>query len=192
MDEHGGSARRRIHDRLHAPHPAARRGIRWWDRQGLRGGLLGGIGFALVELVIMSAQEGQTAVARLLRRIAAMWIGPAALDPDFSFAAVAVIGTVMHLGLSALFGLFLTWLTDSHAAKSWLARSRANLIVVATLYGLLLWPLNVYFIAPFVGWEWFARETEPVVQALAHLCYGALLGLYLNHRLGARCQVNPL
>jgi hypothetical protein len=37
-----------------------------------------------------------------------------------------------------------------------------------------------------VGWEWFAQETEPVIQAAAHLCYGLLLGLYLNHRLEPR------
>ena len=166
--------------------PVVRRGVRWWDRQGLRGGLLGGIGFALVELLVMGAQEGRTAVARLLRRIAAMWIGPEALDPAFSFAAVAVIGTAMHLGLSALFGLFFTWLTESRVERMRFARSRARLPALATLYGLLLWPLNVYLIAPFVGWAWFARETEPVVQFLAHLCYGALLGLYLNHRLGPR------
>jgi hypothetical protein len=103
--------------------PVARRGTRWWDRQGLHGGLLGGIGFALVGLLVMGAQEGQTAVARFLRRIAAMWIGPQALDPAFSFAAVAVIGTAMHLGLSALFGLFFTWLTESRAVKSRFARS---------------------------------------------------------------------
>jgi hypothetical protein len=148
--------------------------------------LLGGIGFALVELLLMEAQEGQTAVARFLRRIAAMWIGPQALDPGFSFVTVAVIGTIMHLGLSAIFGLIFTWMTDSRAAKSRFLRSRASLLVASTLYGLLLWPLNAYVIAPFVGWEWFARETEPVVQVMAHLCYGALLGLYLNYRLGTR------
>ncbi len=139
------------------PESVARRGIRWWDQQGLRGGLLGGIGFALVELLLMGTQEGRVAVARLLRRIAAMWIGPEALDPSFSFATVAVIGTAMHLGLSALFGLLFTWMTDSRAAKSLFSRSRASLVVAATLYGLVLWPLNVYLIAPFVGWEWFAR-----------------------------------
>jgi hypothetical protein len=143
--------------------------------------LLAGIGFALVELVVMGVQEGQLAVARFLRRIAAMWIGPQALASDFPFAAVAVVGTIMHLGLSALFGLIFTWLTESRLPV--LARSRAALLAAAVTYGLLLWPLNVYLIAPFVGWEWFASETEPLVQAAAHLCYGALLGLYLGHRL---------
>lgn len=186
MHEHPGQPGLQTHDPPIPPASPVQQGIRWWDRQGLRGGLLGGIGFAVVELLVMDVQEGQTAVARLLRRIAAMWIGPEALDPDFSFAAVAVIGTVMHLGLSALFGLFFTWLTESRAVKSLFVQSRASLLAAATAYGLLLWPLNVYLIAPFVGWEWFARETEPVVQFLAHLCYGVLLGLYLNHRLAPR------
>ena len=126
-----------------------RRGMRWWDKQGLRGGLFAGVGFAIVELVLMDVQEGEIAVARLLRRVAAMWIGPEALAPDYPFAVVAVVGTAMHFGLSALFGLFFTWLTESAAPR--LALSRTAPIAAATLYGLLLWPLNVYLIAPFIG-----------------------------------------
>jgi hypothetical protein len=164
--------------------PAAPSGVRWWDRQGLRGGVLAGVGLALVELVMMDLQGGHLVVARFLRRIAAMWIGPQALAPDFPFTTVAVVGMLIHIGLSALFGLIFTWLTESRVHE--LARSRAILLLAATGYGLLLWPLNVYLIAPFVGWEWFAQETEPVVQAAAHLCYGLLLGLYLDHRLGPR------
>ena len=164
--------------------PPAPRGIRWWDRQGLRGGLLAAIGFALVELLAMGIQEGQVEVARFLRRIAAMWVGPAALSADFSFAAVVAVGSVMHLGLSALFGLIFTWLTESHLLR--LVHSRGALLATATIYGVLLWPLNVYLIAPFVGWEWFAQETEPVVQAAAHLCYGVVLGLYLDSHAAGR------
>jgi hypothetical protein len=163
---------------------ATPRGIRWWDRQGLRGGVLAGIGFAMVELVMMDLQGGHLVVARFLRRIAAAWIGPQALEPDFPFAIVAAVGTILHFGLAALFGLIFTWLTESRVQE--LRRSRAILLVLATGYGLLLWPLNVYLIAPFVGWEWFARDTPPVVQAAAHFSYGLLLGLYLSHRLGSR------
>ena len=162
--------------------PAAPSGIRWWDRQGLRGGVLAGIGFAVVELVMMDLQGGHLVVARFLRRIAAMWIGPQALAPDFPFTIVAVVGMLIHFGLSALFGLIFAWLTELRVHE--LARSRPIVVLAATGYGLLLWPLNLYLVAPFVGWEWFAQETEPVVQAAAHVCYGLLLGLYLNRRLG--------
>ena len=162
----------------------APRGIRWWDRQGLRGGVLAGIGFAVVELVMMDLRGGHLVVARFLRRIAATWIGPQALAPDFPFTTVAVVGTIIHFGLAALLGLIFTWMTESRVHA--LARSRVQLLLAATGYGLLLWPLNVYLIAPFVGWEWFVRETEPTVQAAAHLCYGLLLGLYLDRRVGPR------
>ena len=164
--------------------PRAPRGIRWWDRQGLRGGFVAGTGFALIELLAMGIREGQIEVDRLLRRIAAMWIGPAALAADYPFATVAVVGTVMHFSFSALFGLIFTWLTESHLPR--LVRSRRALLATATIYGLLLWPVNVYVIAPFVGWEWFAQETEPAVLAAAHLCYGVLLGLYLDRNAGRR------
>lgn len=162
------------------PEPVMGTRVRWWDRQGLRGGLLAGIGFALIELLLMGALDGQVEVARFLRRIAAMWIGPAALAPDYPFGIVAAVGSVMHLGLSAIFGLIFTWLTESIVPR--LARSPGALLAAATAYGLLLWPVNVYLVAPFVGWEWFAHETAPVVQAAAHLGYGMVLGLYLYRR----------
>jgi hypothetical protein len=146
--------------------------------------VLAGIGFAFVELVMMDLQGGHLVVARFLRRVAAMWIGPQALAPDFPFTGVAVVGMLIHFGLSALFGLIFTWLTESRIHE--LASTRAMLVLAAMGYGLLLWPLNVYLIAPFVGWEWFGQETEPIVQAAAHLCYGLLLGLYLDYRLGLR------
>jgi hypothetical protein len=145
---------------------------------------MAGIGFAVVELVIMDLQGGHLVVARFLRRIAAMRIGPQALAPDFPFTAVALVGTVLHFGLSALFGLLFAWLTESRVDE--LARSRAILVLATKVYGLLLWPINVYLIAPFVGWAWFAQETAPAVQAAAHLCYGVLLGLSLDHRLRSR------
>jgi hypothetical protein len=159
--------------------------MRWWDRQGLRGGLLAGIGFALVELLLMGIQHGPAADARLLRRIAATWIGPAALDADYPFGTVVVVGTIIHGGLSALFGLGFTWLTSTALAAR-LLRSRGTFLAAAALYGLVLWPFNVYLVAPFVGWEWFARETEPAVQAVSHLCYGLILGLYLERRAASR------
>ena len=114
-----------------------------------------------------------------------MWIGPQAVAPDFPFTAVAVVGAMLHFGLSALFGMIFTWITETESWLPELERSRALLVLAAIGYGLLLWLLNLYLIAPFVGWEWFARETEPLVQAAAHLCYGGLLGLYLGRRLGS-------
>lgn len=100
--------------------------------------------------------------------------------------------------MSALFGLIFTWLPESHPPV--FGRSRGLPIVTAAVCGLLLWPLNAhvygygygygYVIAPFVGWEWFACETEPLVQAAAHLSYGAVPGLYLERRLRSGMAVS--
>lgn len=158
----------------------ARRRVRWWDRQGLRGGLVAGIGAAAVEISLLRMHDGAGAVARLLRRITAMWAGSEVLDPAYPFAQVAVVGAVLHLGLSAVFGLVFTWWSESVAPG--LVRSRVALIGAATLYGLLLWPLNAYVVAPLFGWDWFARAADPASLAAAHLAYGVLLGLYLDRR----------
>jgi hypothetical protein len=38
--------------------PTPRRGIRWWDRQGRRGGLVAGVGLALIEILVNGAALG--------------------------------------------------------------------------------------------------------------------------------------
>lgn len=49
-----------------------RRGVRWWDKQGLRGGFLAGIGAAVVEVAVLRVHDGGGAGERLIRRIVAL------------------------------------------------------------------------------------------------------------------------
>jgi hypothetical protein len=50
---------------------------------------------------------------------------------------------------------------------------------VATLYGLILWLVNFYLIAPAARWDWFAGANL-LVQFFSHmLFFGAVLGLCL-------------
>ena len=89
--------------------------------------------------------------------------------------AVAGVGVLMHLLLSAFYGGTLgaaTWLLRP------LSRSRVALVASAAAFGVLLWLVNFYVIAPF-AFPWFTMA-NPIVQFLAHaVFFGATLGLLL-------------
>ena len=60
-------------------------------------------------------------------------------------------------------------------------RRTTKLLVGGAFYGLGLWTVNVYVIAPLWGWAWFPGTTAPLVQAIAHaLFFGVPLAAYLD------------
>jgi uncharacterized membrane protein YagU involved in acid resistance len=74
-----------------------------------------------------------------------------------------------------------------------LARSRGALIIAATLYGLLLWVVNFYVIAPVAGWNWFPDMTDPLVQFVAHtFLFGTVLGLVIERSISAQSGRNSI
>ena len=102
---------------------------------------------------------------KLLRMVAAMARGPAALEPDdeFDFAIVAT-GLALFYALSMLYGLAIaSLLTDS---------PRRHASVVGIAFGLALYSANFYgFTALF---PWFAAD-RTIDTLVAHALYGFLL-----------------
>lgn len=102
---------------------------------------------------------------KLLRAVAAMARGPAALQPEdeFDFIAVA-IGLTLFYAIAALYGLALACiLTDS-------PRRHASILGVA--FGLALYSANFHgFTALF---PWFT-EYRTIDNVLAHAVFGLLL-----------------
>lgn len=146
-------------------------GMRGWALTGVVMGLLAGMAFILFEL-IMAAIIGPSAVM-VLRAISAIVLGPGALEPSVNVGAAVVIGLIVHFVLSAVFGLIFSmvvWAVPS------LISSDGVLLGAAAIYGLVLWIVNFYVIAPR-AFPWFT-EANPVVQFFAHiLFYGGVLGL---------------
>ena len=55
-----------------------------------------------------------------------------------------------------------------------------SLAIAGALFGIALWLVNFYVIAPVVGWQWFPEQTNPIVQFLAHtFFFGAPAGWML-------------
>ena len=149
-----------------------------WVRQGLIGGLIAGLIFAMFEMVVAALINGASAFFMPLRMIGAMVLGAEALDPGYSLITAGPAGVLVHVVLSALFGAVFGAVV---AAVPAVARSTGALVAAAGLYGLLLWLVNFYVVAPAAGWDWFPNGTDEAVQVVAHVvCFGALLGFYLD------------
>lgn len=149
----------------------------WWLKQGAIGGVIAGVAFAMFEMLATALLNGAAAFFMPLRMIGAIALGPGALQPGYSLLTAGLVGMVIHMMLALVFGIVFALLVAYVPA---LASSPMALLAAASAYGLLLWLVNFYLIAPAMGWVWFG-ESNPVVQFLAHtFMFGAALGLYLD------------
>jgi hypothetical protein len=154
-----------------------------WLRTGALLGLVAGVVFAVFEM--LAAWGMGDGFWMPLRMIGAIVLGEDALEPSYSLAGAALTGAVLHMALSALYGAVFGALA---AFALGLQSSRAALVAATSLYGLTLWLVNFYVIAP-VAFEWF-QDANAFVQFIAHVFfYGALLGLLLAARLPLGAQV---
>jgi hypothetical protein len=150
--------------------------IGWWLRQGAIGGFIAGIPFALFEMAAAAVMMGPEASTMPLRMIGAIPLGAAALEPTYPLATAALTGVVVHMVLSTINGAIFGAVVGSVPAL----QPSAPLVVGAVVYGLALWVVNFFVIAPIAGWTWFPEATDPLVQIVAHgVLFGGVLGGYL-------------
>lgn len=157
---------------LHDTHvPVTRAEISWALRQGAIGGILAGIVFAMFEMIASAMMMGGEAFFMPLRMIGAMVLGPVALEPTYSLWAAGLAGIIVHMVLAVIYGGVFTVVFGG-------LRSANIDIAVGAAYGLALWLINFYLIAP-LAFPWFA-EANPVIQVVAHtFFFGAVLGSYV-------------
>ncbi len=149
----------------------------WWVKQGAIGGVIAGLVFSMFEMIVAAVLNGAAAFFMPLRMIGAIVLGQGALQPSYPLLTAGLVGIVVHMMLSVIFGIVFALLVSYVPA---LANSTMALLAAASAYGLLLWLVNFYIIAPTAGWVWFTNS-NPVVQFLAHtLMFGTALGFYLD------------
>lgn len=161
---------------------AVRRPLGRWLLHGLIGGIIAGVVFAAFEMMVAALLKGSMdAFWDPMRMIGAMVLGEAALEPTYALATAAITGFALHMMFSVAFGLvfaFIAWAVPA------LGVSPAALVVGASAYGLLLWLLNFYAVAPAAGWTWFPEKADQFWQGfVAHaFMFGSVLGAYLARR----------
>lgn len=103
--------------------------------------------------------------------VVVVWVGLM-----INFALSIIFGLSFGTGFGLLFGLGRGPLV---AAVARLKHPLWWLLLAASIFGLVLWPINFYGIAPAIGWVWF-QKTDAVVQFFGHtFFFGLTLGLYL-------------
>ena len=108
-----------------------------------------------------------------LRMVSAIALGRTALDPAYSLPLAAITGVAMYAILSVLFA----FVFSAFVSPLW---SRTRIMRSGIRYGIAVWLLNVYVIAPALGWTWLAESGNPLVLFLAHaLAFGGPLGWLL-------------
>lgn len=148
--------------------------VRFGIGPAIVGGIIGGLAFAAFEMTAAAVLMGPQTVFMPLRMIGAIVLGAQALDPGYSLITAAVAGVIVHMVLSIAFALMLAAVTPA-------AVTTGTLASIGVAFGIGLWLVNFYVIAPFAGWTWFPERTNPIVQFLAHaFFFGWPVGWYLG------------
>jgi uncharacterized membrane protein YagU involved in acid resistance len=138
------------------------------------------------EMVASSLSGAATADAPL-RMAAALVLGRRALSADYPFAGAALAGIAVCIVLSIVFAAAFTALASWIAAitEGELLTHTADMLVAGVIFGVALWLMNFYVIAPLAGWRWFPDDMNHLVAFLGHgFFFGGVLGLALGlHRL---------
>ena len=147
-----------------------------WAKSGMVGGLIGGITFALFQMIIAAILVNN--FWGPLRMIAGTVLGPQALTPEVSLWLAAVVGVLVHLIYSIVAGAIFALII---AAVRPLHTSAAIIVLAGGVFGLLMWLINFFVISPAVGWSWFPQNTDQFWQGfVAHtFLYGTILGWYM-------------
>jgi uncharacterized membrane protein YagU involved in acid resistance len=161
-------------DYIHTP--VTPRDMRWGLQQGAIAGIVAGIVFAAFEMIVSALMAGPEAFFMPLRMIGAIALGPEALDPAYSVVNASVAGVIVHVILAIIYGVIFGEIAA-------MLRGQAAFIGAGSIFGLALWLINFYVIAP-VAFPWFL-DANPLVQFIAHtFFFGSVLGYYLweSHR----------
>ncbi|NJK80866.1 MAG: hypothetical protein HC876_04365 [Chloroflexaceae bacterium] len=133
--------------------------------------VIAAIAFLLFQMAAAWLVQGNPVTP--IRSIGAIIMGERdAFDPDYPLVNVIILALIVHLLLAGLFGAIFGGIVARW--NEMLARTPLRLFIVAVVYGVLLWLLNFYVIAPGV-FPWLA-DNNPIVQLLAHALYGSVMG----------------
>jgi hypothetical protein len=151
-------------------------------------GVTAGLIFAVFEMLASALLMGFEAAVMPLRMIGAMVLGPEALDPGYSLGVAATAGVIVHLTLSIVFASIFAAIVSPMAARA-VPAGAGTLALAGVAFGIVLWLVNFYLVAPLAGWTWFPERTNPVVQFLAHAFF---FGLPVGWMLGrSRAVIGP-
>jgi hypothetical protein len=147
-------------------------------RHGAIAGAVAAITMATEEMIATTLLGGKASDP--FRLVTSTVFRQPALSPELSLWIVLLVGGVIHLVLSVLFGLVFVWLV---AALYQLSARAPLLLLYGVLYGFALWELNVLTVLPLLFPQvapLFGLANQVLNGIVAYaLFYGLVLGAYL-------------
>lgn len=145
--------------------------------RALAAGAIAGLVFAGFEMAAALMLSGPGAVFTPLRMIGAMALGSQALDAQYPLVEAVATGLILHIALSMIFAVVFESLVPVGLRTTAVVR-------LGMFYGFMLWLTNYYLVGPALGWVWFAQQTMPIVEAVAHtVFFGAVIAWILHYGL---------
>ena len=145
---------------------------------GARAGLLAGLALGLVEILASAVLRGDPWLP--FEFAAAIMVGPEALLPGFPVVASVMLGTVIHVLLSVVFGigfLAILALTFQLSARPYLV------LVFGALFGIAVWEVDFLAVLPTIAPALAGRldlATQLWNGILSYsLVYGPVLAAYV-------------
>lgn len=136
-------------------------------RRGAVAGIVAGIVFVMVEMMLVIAVEGGSPWGPP-RMMAAIALGRDVLPPPATFdAGIVMVGMMIHMVLSAALGVVFA----AFAGVMKLPRPMA--IVAGAAFGLLVYLVDFYGFTAMFPWFAMARGWMTIVS---HLLFGAVIG----------------
>ncbi len=162
----------------HAGLPVERRDAWELAAHGARAGVLAGLALGLIEVLASAALRDDPWLP--FDFAAAIVVGPDALSPGFPVAASMMLGTVIHVLLSVVFGMaFLAALalTFQLSARPWL------ILLYGVLFGVTVWEVDFLAVLPVIA-PTLTGRLDLATQlwngiASYSLVYGPLLAAYV-------------
>jgi hypothetical protein len=131
---------------------------------------------------VATSLNGASTVGTPLRMIAAIALGRRALAPDYSFAAAAFVGVAVCIALSvafaAVFTAIVSWIPVITEGE--LLTTSVELVFAGVVFGLVLWLVTFYVVAPLAGWTWLSENTHHTMAFLGAVLFGGVLGVALG------------
>lgn len=148
--------------------------IGWAVVDGITGGVVAGLIFALVQMLTFWLLTGNGFYP--LQMMASILFQD--IPATISVGNAIIFGGLLHFTISATLGVITTLMIIS--SKS-LYKTRERIVWFAAFVGFLAWVINSYIIAPLIGTPWFVTQTNPFFQFLWHtFAFGAILGWFID------------
>ncbi|MDQ6908966.1 MAG: hypothetical protein M3176_19270 [Chloroflexota bacterium] len=145
----------------------------WAVKQGIIGGIVAGIIFAIAEMIGGSVIDGNPFFMPL-KAFASLPLGKK--PPTIAWATAIPVGVISHLVLAIIYGVIFALIV---AYLPMLRDSPVMIVIAASLYGFLLWLINFFVLAGAIGRPWFKMLPKGEQFVYHTFFYGTVLGLYL-------------